>query len=96
MVAWCCALAKNFGFPFLAVFEWISFCSRSMSLTCSWHSSMGLNPHSLLMDSFMDITFPALAIIISSFSLVGILMVLASGLYSGMFHCIAVFLQNFL
>lgn len=71
------------GEPCFAVVEYIMRCSRSMSLTLRLHSSTGLSPVSLLIESLMDNIRPADAVSISICSLVGILMVLGSCLYWG-------------
>jgi len=79
---------KVLGFPFFAVVGVMSLWSRSMSFTLRLHSSIGLNPHSLLIVSFVARVFPDAEIIISSFSFVGILMFFGSGLYFGICHFI--------
>jgi len=76
------------GLPLLAVVGLITLCSKSTSLTLSLHNSTGLNPVSMLIDSFIDSVFPASAISIESFSLVGSVMFLASWMYSGICHWI--------
>ena len=68
------------GAPNFAVFGYISLCSRSMSLTLRLHSSTGLNPVSMLIVSCVASVLDAFAMNISSFSFVGILMGLLSGL----------------
>lgn len=57
----------------------MTLCSVSMSFTLSLHSSMGLRPVSMLIDSFRANGLLALAMSIFSFSLVGSLMFWASG-----------------
>ena len=74
------------AFPCLAVVGYNRFCSRSMSLTLRFVSSVGLIPVSRLICSFVAIFLPELAIIISSFSFVGIFIVCCSGLYFGICH----------
>ena len=59
-----------------------------MSLTFRLCSSIGLNPVSLLIVSLIDSILPELAISISNFSVVGIFIVFASVLYSGISHSI--------
>ena len=74
-----CGIFRVRAAPCLAVVGVISLCSRSMSFGVRLHTSTGLSP-SIDRLSFVAILFPALAIIISSFSLVGTCMALSSGL----------------
>ena len=76
------------GLPLLAVVGLTVLCSRSMSFVLSLVSSTGLSPVSMLSCSFIERRFPAFAISICIFSLVGSAMFLASSLYMGIFHCI--------
>ena len=66
--------------PYFAVVGYMVFWSGSLSLTLRLHSSMGLKPVSLLILSLIDNILPAEAMSFSSFSLVGILIELASTL----------------
>ena len=59
-----------------------------MSLTFRLTNSIGLSPVSRLSLSFVAIFLPEFAIIISSFSFVGILIRCCSGLYFGIVHSI--------
>jgi len=77
---------KVLALPFFAVVGLTVLWSRSRSLTLSRASSTGLNPVSMLSCSFIPRSFPALAMSICIFSLVGSAMFFASGLYLGMFH----------
>jgi len=74
------------GFPLFAVVGFTALWSRSKSLTLSFVSSTGLNPVSMLSCSFVDSKYPASAMSICIFSLVGSVMFFASSLYFGMFH----------
>jgi len=74
------------GFPLLAVVGFTVLCSMSMSFTFSLHSSMGLNPVSMLRVNFVANSFPAVAMIIIIFSLVASAMFLASSRYFGISH----------
>lgn len=67
------------GAPCLAVIGLMTLCSVSMSFTLSRHSSTGLKPVSILIESFRAKGLLALAMSIFSFSLVGSLMFWASG-----------------
>ena len=74
-----CRLLLIFSFrgaPYLAVVGYMVLCSMSISLTFRVHNSMGLKPVSLLVVSFIDNTFPALAVSISICAFVGILIAL--------------------
>jgi len=59
-----------------------------MSLTLRLHSSTGLIPVSMLIWSFVAMRLPALAMSISIFSLVGVLICRGSGSYFGVCHAI--------
>ena len=89
-----CGIGKVLGLPFFAVVGVMSLWSRSMSFTFRLHSSMGLNPVSLLIVSFVARVFPDAEIIICNFSEVGILMCFGSGLYFGICHFILYCLQK--
>jgi len=82
--------------PFLAVVGFTVLWSRSKSLALSLVSSTGLSPVSMLSCSFMDRSFPALAMSICSFSLVGSAMFRASGVYFGISHLMFLCLQYLL
>ena len=76
------------GAPCLAVVGYMVLCSKSTSLTFRLHSSIGLNPVSLLSVSFIEFIFPALEHSISICAFDGILIVFGFCLYSGFCHCI--------
>jgi len=86
-----CSLLEIFNAlaePCFAVVGYMIFWSKSMSLTFRLHSSIGLKTVSLLSVSLVAKVLPELAMSISSLSLVGILIALASGLYNGISHLI--------
>jgi len=82
------------GFPFFAVVGYINRWVKSMSFTFRLHSSTGLSPVSRLSCSFADMVLPALAIIICSFSCVGIFIILACFGYDGVLNCMFWYLRN--
>ena len=95
MLMWFCSAMFRFlvifsvlGAPFFAVVGYMVLWSVSMSLTFRFISSIGRSPVSLLSLSFIDSFVLALAINISIFCVVGILLLCAFCLYFGMFHCI--------
>ena len=67
----CVDIGSVRALPLFAVSGLTVLWSKSMSLVFSLHSSTGLNPVSILMDSFRDSSLLALAMSMSSFSLVG-------------------------
>ncbi|MBA7494981.1 hypothetical protein ES702_05560 [subsurface metagenome] len=71
------------GAPFLAVVGYMVLWFKSMSLTFRLHSSMGLNPVSLLVVSLVDVGLWALAISMFRFSVVGTRLSFISCLYFG-------------
>ena len=91
-----CDIGIVLGFPLLAVVGLTVLCSRSMSLTLSLVRSTGRSPVFMLSCSFIERSFPALAMSICSFSLVGSAMFLASSLYMGICHLMLKNLQYLL
>ena len=73
-------IGRVLGLPCLAVVGLTVLCSRSRSLTLSRISSTGLSPVSIFSVSLVDRTYPASAMSILIFSLVGSAMFFAGSL----------------
>jgi len=81
-------ILRVLGLPFLAVIGVTTFSSMWMSFGVSLHSSIGLNPVSMLSWIFSDSLLLASAISIKILSFFGGIISLSSGRYKGIVHSI--------